>query len=112
MHGDGEIAHGVAADPSPRYESIPPVKIPSQRRKAIKRRYRKREYQLADDGYRKPKPRGCFQDAVSKRIQLQSLVGHYCCTHGRFSLSSPTFRLGDALIVVFVIFRPAQAGAA
>ena len=43
VHGDGEIAHGVARDVTMRYMLTPSVEIPPQRRYTKERRYRKRE---------------------------------------------------------------------
>src|SRR5438445_284 len=71
MHDHGEIAHGIARDVTTTYIATPPVDISSQRRNTIKRGYREREHQLANDGHAKPKPRGCFQGAVRNGTQVQ-----------------------------------------
>lgn len=78
VHADGEIAHVIARDVTMSYESTPPVEIPPQGRKAIERRYRKREYQLADDCDDEPKPGRSFQGAVGNRTQVPTF-GHYLC---------------------------------
>src|ERR1700687_438606 len=67
VHDDGEIAHTIAGDITMSYKLTPSVEVPPQRRKAIERRYSKREHQLADDDHHKPKAGGCFQRGVRKR---------------------------------------------
>jgi hypothetical protein len=70
MRGDCEVAQGISGNVSMRYGFAPRLlRIASHRRKPIKRRYRKRKHQLADDGHHKPKPDGGFQCSV--RIVLQ-----------------------------------------
>src|SRR5258708_21919056 len=69
MHGDGEIALGVAGNVPMRHTFVPRKPISAHTRHAVERRYRKREDQLAHDGYSKPKSDCRSQGGVGKALQ-------------------------------------------
>jgi hypothetical protein len=70
MHGDSEVAHGIAGNISMRYVVAPgPLRSPSRGCHTVERRYGKREYQLADDHHPEPKPDGCFKGSLRDVLQ-------------------------------------------
>jgi hypothetical protein len=70
MHGDGDIADGVARDVPMRHEPVPRLVVPSHGGTGIEGRDGEREHQLADDGRQEPEAGDGRQSAVGDGSRL------------------------------------------
>jgi len=102
VHGDGEIAHGIARDVTMSYVLTPSMEIPPQRRQTKERRYRKRENRLADEDHEKPTTGCYFQGCVRNGIQVQP-ISQYGCAHNLSPYSSLLNRLCGPLRLTFPV---------
>jgi hypothetical protein len=71
VHGDSQIAHGVALDVATRKDIVPGVPISLQRRSTIEKDKVIHENPLAGDGHQKPTSCCGFQGKVRDRMQIQ-----------------------------------------
>src|SRR6516225_6164069 len=85
MREKSSVTHPVAINVAVRQNFVPDGEIAAPGRESIKGSHGECENKLPNQNYCKPKARGGFQYAVRERIHFQPM-GHYRCTHDRFSL--------------------------